>query len=59
MRLITAQFMPWLTFITLGRPIVGFICLLLQLTIVGWLPATFWALYALSEDKANRNTAQA
>ena len=49
MRLIISLIFPWLTFFTIGRPIAGFICLLLQITIIGWLPATIWAVYALSQ----------
>ena len=33
MRLLIALFLPWLGFFTIGRPIAGIICLLLQLTI--------------------------
>ena len=49
MRLITAIILPCLTFFNLNRPIAGILCLLLQITGVGWLPASLWALYALSE----------
>jgi uncharacterized membrane protein YqaE (UPF0057 family) len=49
MRLLIALLLPWLTFFTIGRPIAGVICLLLQITMLGWLPATIWAVYALSQ----------
>jgi uncharacterized membrane protein YqaE (UPF0057 family) len=49
MRLLIAFLLPWLTFFTIDRPITGIICLVLQLTIIGWLPATIWAVYALSQ----------
>jgi uncharacterized membrane protein YqaE (UPF0057 family) len=49
MRLLIALILPWLTFFTIGRPIAGMICLILQLTLIGWLPATIWAVYALSQ----------
>jgi uncharacterized membrane protein YqaE (UPF0057 family) len=49
MRLIIAFFLPWLTFFTIGRPFAGVICLFLQVTVVGWLPAAIWAVYALSQ----------
>ncbi len=39
MRLIIALVFPWLLFFTIGRPIAGIICLALQITIIGWLPA--------------------
>lgn len=47
MRLAIAIVFPWLTFLTIRRPIAGVVCLGLQLSLVGWLPATLWALCAL------------
>jgi uncharacterized membrane protein YqaE (UPF0057 family) len=59
MRLIIALVLPWLTFFTIGRPIAGIICLILQLTVIGWLPATIWAVYALSQFKTDQKIEQA
>ena len=53
MRLLIAMILPWLTFFTIGRPLAGVICLILQITIIGWLPATIWAVYALSQYKTD------
>lgn len=49
MRLIIAIFLPFLLFFTIGRPIAGIVCLILQITLIGWLPAALWAVYALSQ----------
>ncbi|KAE9540125.1 YqaE/Pmp3 family membrane protein [Ursidibacter maritimus] len=49
MRLLIAFLLPWLTFFTIGRPFSGILCLILQITLIGWLPATIWAVYALSQ----------
>lgn len=49
MRLLLAFLLPWLQFFTIGRPISGIVCLILQLTIIGWLPAVIWSVYALSQ----------
>ena len=54
MRLLIAFIFPWLTFFTIGRPFAGVICLLLQITLVGWIPATIWAVYALSQYKTDK-----
>jgi len=54
MRLLIALILPWLTFFTIGRPIAGIICLILQITLVGWLPAAIWAVYALSQYKTDQ-----
>jgi uncharacterized membrane protein YqaE (UPF0057 family) len=53
MRLVIAFLLPWLTFFTIGRPVAGVICLVLQLTLLGWIPATIWAVYALSQYNTN------
>jgi uncharacterized membrane protein YqaE (UPF0057 family) len=39
MRLLLAIFLPFAAFFTIGRPIAGIICLILQITLIGWLPA--------------------
>lgn len=59
MRLIIALVLPWLTFFTIGRPIAGIICLILQITLIGWLPATIWAVYALSQFKTDQKIERA
>lgn len=59
MRLIIAIFLPWFTFFTIGQPIAGVICLLLQLTLIGWIPATIWAVYALGQYKTDKKIEQA
>ena len=59
MRLLISLVLPWLTFFTIGRPISGIICLILQLTVIGWLPATIWAVYSLSQYKTDKKIAAA
>lgn len=54
MRLILAIFLPWLQFFTIGRPFAGIICLILQCTLVGWIPAAMWSVYALSHYKTDQ-----
>lgn len=49
MRLLIALLLPWLLFITIGRVFAGIICLILQCTLIGWVPAAIWAVYALSQ----------
>lgn len=59
MRLIISLFLPWLTFFTIGRPIAGVVCLFLQLILIGWIPATIWAVYALGQYKTDKKIAKA
>lgn len=54
MRLLIAILLPWLTFFTIGRPIAGILCLVLQITLIGWLPAALWAVYALGQYKTDK-----
>ncbi|GGK79098.1 YqaE/Pmp3 family membrane protein [Amphritea balenae] len=54
MRLILALLLPWVQFFTIGRPVAGIICLILQITLIGWLPATIWSVYALSQYKTDQ-----
>ena len=54
MRLIIAIFIPFVLFFTIGRPFAGIICLILQLTLIGWLPAALWAVYALGQYKTDK-----
>jgi uncharacterized membrane protein YqaE (UPF0057 family) len=58
MRLILAIFLPFLLFFTINRPVAGIICLLLQITVIGWIPAAFWAVYSLSQYKTDKKLRQ-
>ncbi|MFP6749593.1 MAG: YqaE/Pmp3 family membrane protein [Alphaproteobacteria bacterium] len=49
MRLLIALLLPWFLFFTIGRVFAGIICLILQLTLIGWIPAAIWAVYALTQ----------
>jgi uncharacterized membrane protein YqaE (UPF0057 family) len=48
MRMMLAIFVPFIAFFTIGKPIQGIVCFLLQLTLIGWLPAAIWAAVAVS-----------
>lgn len=59
MRLLLAIFLPFLTFFTIGRPLAGVVCLILQVTLIGWLPAAIWAVYALNQYETDKKISQA
>jgi uncharacterized membrane protein YqaE (UPF0057 family) len=59
MRLLLAIFLPFVTFFTIGRPIAGIVCLILQCTIIGWIPAALWAIYALGQFKTDKKIEKA
>lgn len=54
MRLLLAIFLPFLSFFTIRKPISGIICLLLQITVIGWVPAALWAVYSLSQYNTDK-----
>ena len=54
MCLLIALLLPFLLFFTIGRPIAGIICLILQITLIGWIPAAIWAVYALSQYNTDK-----
>ena len=47
MRYAFAIVLPPMAFFMIGRWISGFICILLQATLLGWVPAALWALVAV------------
>ena len=57
MRYLIALLLPWLAFFTMGKVFQGILCLILQLTLIGWLPAALWAVISVSNYHAEkRNT---
>ena len=59
MRLLLAILLPWLQFFTIGRPVSGLICLILQITVIGWPIAAIWSVYALGQYKTDQKIAKA
>lgn len=49
-----AIFLPFLSFLLRGKIIIGLICLILQITLLGWIPAAIWALISLQNGRADR-----
>jgi uncharacterized membrane protein YqaE (UPF0057 family) len=54
MRLLLAIVLPFVAFFTIGRPISGIVCLILQVTVIGWIPAAIWAVYSLGQYKTDK-----
>jgi len=59
MRVLVAFFFPFIVFFTIRRPVQGVLCLLLQMTLIGWIPATIWAIYSTGQYKTDRKIAAA
>ncbi len=54
MRLLLALVLPWLQLFTIGRPFAAIICLILQITVIGWIPAAIWSVYALGQYNTDK-----
>jgi uncharacterized membrane protein YqaE (UPF0057 family) len=53
-----AILLPWLSFLLRGKILSGILCLLLQITLIGWLPAAIWAVVSLNNSRADRRNRQ-
>lgn len=49
-----AILLPWLSFLLRGKILSGLLCLILQCTILGWIPAAVWAVVSLNDSRADR-----
>jgi uncharacterized membrane protein YqaE (UPF0057 family) len=54
--ILLAVLLPWLSFLLRGQIFSGIICLVLQLTVLGWIPAALWAVVSLSNARAEERT---
>lgn len=51
-----AILLPWLSFFLRGKIFTGIICLILQITVLGWIPAAAWAVISLNNARAEKRT---
>jgi len=49
-----AIFIPWLSFLLRGKLLSGLLCLILQLTLIGWIPAAIWAVINLNNARTDK-----
>ncbi len=49
--ILIAVLLPWLSFFLRGKIFSGFLCLILQMTILGWIPAAIWAVASRVDGK--------
>ena len=52
--MLLAILLPFLSFIFRGKILTGIICLILQMTILCWIPAAIWAAMSLSNARAEK-----
>jgi uncharacterized membrane protein YqaE (UPF0057 family) len=56
MSYLIAAVLPPLAMLLNGKPIEALVCLVLQITIIGWIPAAIWALLVVNSAQADRRT---
>ncbi len=49
-----AIFFPCISFLLRGKILTSLLCLILQLTLIGWLPAAILAVISLQNSRADR-----
>ncbi|UUF16990.1 YqaE/Pmp3 family membrane protein [Flavobacterium panici] len=49
-----AIFFPSLSFLLRGKIFTAIICLILQITLIGWIPAAIWAVISLQNSRADK-----
>jgi len=49
-----AIFFPFISFFLRGRISTSIICLILQITVIGWIPAAIWAVISLQNGRADK-----
>jgi uncharacterized membrane protein YqaE (UPF0057 family) len=51
-----ALLLPFVAFWMMGKVFSGIICLILQITLIRWLPAAIWAMITVSNYNADKRT---
>ena len=56
--MLLAILLPWLSFFLWGKIVRGIVCLILQCTIIGWIPAAIWAVSSRNASITNKKLKQ-
>ena len=54
MMFLLAILLPPVAMLMVGRPMEAVICLILQLTVFGWLPAAIWACFMVNSHQSEK-----
>lgn len=49
-----AIFFPCISFLLRGKILTALLCLILQITLIGWIPAAIWAVVSLQNSRADK-----
>ena len=58
MMTLIAIFFPSLSFLLRGKLLTALLSLILQITLIGWIPAAIWAVVSLQNSRADRRNAK-
>lgn len=58
MMYLLAILLPPLAMFLCGKPFQAIICLVMQATLMGWIPAAIWACFVVSGSDADRRNKQ-
>ncbi|WP_433811327.1 YqaE/Pmp3 family membrane protein [Flavobacterium johnsoniae] len=58
MMTLIAIFFPSLSFLLRGKLLTALLCLILQITLIGWIPAAIWAVLSLQNSRAEKRNAK-
>ncbi|MEP6929379.1 MAG: YqaE/Pmp3 family membrane protein [Flavobacterium sp.] len=56
--ILIAIFFPSISFLLRGKIFTALICLILQITLIGWIPAAIWAVVSLQNSRADRRNSK-
>jgi uncharacterized membrane protein YqaE (UPF0057 family) len=54
MMTLIAIFFPFASFFLRGKILTSILCLILQITLIGWIPAAIWAVISLQNSRADK-----
>ena len=52
--ILLAIIFPAISFLFRGKILTAFFCFIFQLTLIGWLPASIWAVMSLNNERNER-----
>jgi len=58
MKYLLALIFPAFGFLAAGKWVQAIIALILQFTLIGWIPATIWAFFVINSHHADKRTAR-
>jgi len=56
--MLLAILLPFFSFMVRGKILTGILCLILQITLIGWIPAAIWAALSLNNERAEKRNQQ-